>query len=78
MEEIREVEVDKVIGLEEEEEDRSVGHYVPFCLVLEENGKQVQVWLDYDRLIEVANLIKPYLEDFESREKMEAEWDNET
>lgn len=76
-EEIKEIEIERVIGLDEDEEDKSVGYYQPFCLVVEEDGKQAHIYMDFDKLLDIAKLLKPYLESSEANTKMEEEWAEE-
>lgn len=71
--EIVEIEIDKVIGLDEEEKDDSVGYYQPFCIIGESEGKRIQIYLNWERLIDLAKLLKPYLESHEAEIKMDEE-----
>jgi len=73
-EKIIEFDVEKVIGLDEEERDVSVNYYVPFCLCFEnEKGEQVQIFMDYDKLLEVEKLLRPYRENQEAEEARDEE-----
>jgi len=74
---IIEIDLDKIIGLDEEERDDSVNYYQPFCIVGEQDGKQVQIFLNWDNLITLALKIKPYLESYEARNKMNEEMEKE-
>lgn len=65
----------KVLEIEEQEEDSSVNFYSPFCLAFETDKKeQVSLYLDYDRLIDLCLKLKPYLEEYKSREQAEEEF----
>lgn len=80
MTKIIEFDVDKIVGLDEEEKDSSVNYYVPFCLGFQnEKGEKCQLFLDYDKLIDLAILLKPYLESYEEQtkadEEMHKEWE---
>ena len=77
--EIREIEIYnnyKFLCIEDEEEDSSVNFYSPFCITFEnrDNGKQKQIFMDYDVLIVLAKKLKPYLEDYEAREQAEQDF----
>lgn len=75
---IIEIDLDKIIGLDEEERDSSVNFYEPFYIVGEENGKQVQIYLDWDTLITLALKIKPYLESYEAQNKIDEEMEKDS
>ena len=63
---IIEIDIKKIIGLDNEEKDNSVNYYVPFCILAENLTKeQVQIFLDYEDLINLAKLLKPYLDTYE-------------
>jgi len=71
---IIEIDVSKIIGIDDEEVDDSVGYYQPFCIVGEnEDKEQIQLFLNYDTLITLCLKLKPYLDDCEAREKMDNE-----
>ena len=64
----KEFEIKKVIGLEDEVKDFEVNYYSPFCLVLEDlNGEQIQILMDYDTLLNLGYLLKPYLDSEKAR-----------
>ena len=65
---IIEIDISKITDLENEEVDNSVGYYVPFCIFAEnEQKEQINLYLDYDTLIDLALKLKPYLEDYQSQ-----------
>lgn len=71
---IIEVEIEKIIGIDNEERDPSVGYYQPFCIVCEnDNKQQVQLFLNYDNLIDLAQKLKPYLDDLDAQIKLDKE-----
>ena len=76
-----EIEIDKIIGIDDEERDDSVGFYSPFCIIAEQDGQQVQLFLNYDNLIDLMLKLKPYLESYEAQikadEEMHKAWEEE-
>jgi len=61
-----ELDITNFLGLEEAESDPSVNYYVPFCLVLmDKNNRQVQLFLDYEEILDIARATKKYLDNFE-------------
>jgi len=77
-EKIIEYDIEKILGIDNEEKDDSVGYYQPFCIILENDKKeQVQLFMDYDRLLSLIFLLKPYLESYEAREKADEEMHKE-
>ena len=69
-----EIVIDKVIGMDIEPEDTDVGIFgATFFLVMkEENGGQVQLILGEDQMAQLAAAIKPYLDDIEAQQQMDA------
>ena len=73
-----ELDITNFLGLEEAESDPSVNYYVPFCLVLmDKNNRQVQLFLDYEEILDIARATKKYLDNFEAQLKCEEEQEKE-
>jgi hypothetical protein len=68
------IDIENVVGIDNEEIDRSVNYYQPFCIILKDNkNKNVQLYLNHETLIDLARLLKPYLDNEEAEIKADAE-----
>ena len=76
---IVEIDLDEIKGLDPEEIDSSVNYYAPFCLVGIDNTakKEIQMFFTFERLLEIAALMKPYVDSHEAELKMEEEMEEE-
>lgn len=55
-----------------------MNYYTPFCIAFEnDNKEEVQLFLDYDRLLDLANLLKPFLDEEKSKEEADKQMSEE-
>ena len=74
-EEFYEFNIDGIVGLDEAISEPDVNYYEDWCICLKDNAtqKQVQLSMDYDRLIDLAKLLKPYLDGYEAQMEVDKE-----
>lgn len=60
--------IKKIFEIIDAEKDESVNYYSTFCIVCEnENGEQLQLNIDYEDLLDLAQKLKPYLTNYEDQ-----------
>jgi len=72
-ENFEDIDINEVLGMDIEPEDRSVGIFgATFCIVLKtDKGKQIQLNLGEDEMASLVEAIKPYTDEIKSQQEMD-------
>ena len=67
------IEIEKVLGLDIEPEDRDVGIFGNwFCIVLKtEDGRQLQLGFNEENINELVTILKPVIDELKNQQEMD-------